>query len=103
MIKNRKPITLAEARELLEKAETDKAKEIAIFIKRFTKLKAAEAQKLKKKLQALDIIKLQEEDIVKLIDFIPKDAEDVRKILVGMEVSLDQNEITKLLEVLKKK
>ncbi len=103
MIKESKVITLAEARELLNKAKTDKAKAIADFIKRFTKLSASDAEKLKQALNALNIHKLRDKDIVKLIDFKPEDAEDVRKIFAGSEFSLDQDEIAKVLEALKKK
>ena len=103
MIKESKVITLAEARELLNNAKTDKAKAIADFIKRFTKLSASDAEKLKQALNALNIHKLRDKDIVKLIDFKPEDAEDVRKIFTGSEFSLDQDEIAKVLEALKKK
>lgn len=103
MIKNKKPITLAEAKELLKNSEEDKAKTIIDFIKKFTKINAVEAQKLKEALIALDISKLKEEDIVKIIDFMPEDPEDLRKIFIGSDISLEQDEITKILEVLKKK
>lgn len=103
MIQESKTITLAEARELLKKADTDKAKAISDFIKRFTKLSASDVLKLKKALESLNIAKLRAEDIVRLIDFKPEDTEDIRKIFVGSEFSLDQDEIAKVLEVLKKK
>ncbi|MCL6500829.1 MAG: hypothetical protein K6T16_02235 [Candidatus Pacearchaeota archaeon] len=103
MIRESKPITLAEARELLKKVDTDKAKAVADFIKKFTKLSAADAVKLKQALIALDIAKFKEEEIVKLVDFRPEDAEDVRKIFAGSDISLDQDEITKVLEALKQK
>ncbi len=103
MIRESKTVTLVEARELLKKAETDKAKAVSDFIKRFTKLSASDVQKLRKALETLDIIKLREKDIVKLIDYKPEDAEDVRKIFTGSEFSLDHDEITKVLEALKQK
>ncbi len=103
MIKDKKPITLAEARELLKSSEGEKSKASADFIKKFTKLSAAEAEKLKKEIMALDIVKLKEEDIVKIVDFMPEDAEDIRKIFYGYDISLEQDEITKILETLKKK
>lgn len=103
MIKNKETLTLAETKELLQKAGTEKAAATLNFIKKFAKSSIAEVLKLKQELKALDIAKLKEEDLVKLIDFMPGDAEDVRKIFTGSEISLDQNEIAKLLEVLKKK
>jgi len=103
MIKESKTITLAEARELLKKADTDKAKAVVGFIKKFTKLSAQDAFKLKKAPESLNIAKLREEDVVKLIDFKPEDAEDIRKLFASSEFSLDQDEITKILKILKKK
>ena len=103
MIKSSKLITLAETRELLKKIETDKAKAVSDFIRRFTKISAADALELKKALEACDIAKLKEEDMIKIINFMPTDAEDIRKIFVTSELSLDQDEITKVLNALKKK
>jgi DNA-directed RNA polymerase subunit F len=103
MIKDKKPVTLAEAREILKSSEGEKTKATADFIKKFTKLSSAEALKLKKELMELDIVKLKEEDIVKIIDFMPEDAEDLRKIFSGYDISLEQDEITKILQILKKK
>lgn len=103
MIRDKKPVTLVEVRELLKGSETDKAKSTLDFIKKFTKMSFPEANKLKQALIALDIAKLKEEDIVKIIDFIPEDAEDLRKIFSGSDASLEQDEITKILEILKKK
>lgn len=103
MIKDKKSITLAEARELLKNSEGEKVKATADFIKKFTKMSLSEANKLKQELMALDIVKLKEEDIVKIIDFMPEDAEDLRKIFSGYDISLEQDEITKILEILKKK
>ena len=103
MIKDKKPITLAEARELLKGSEGENVKATADFIKKFTKMSSSDAEKLKKELMALDIVKLKEEDIIKIIDFMPEDAEDVRKIFSGYDISLEQDEINKILETLKKK
>ena len=102
MIQERKIITLAEARELLKGMKTEKAIAVADFIKKFTKLDAKEAVELKEALHELGITKLSEEDIVNLVDLAPEDAADVRKISTG-NLTLDQNEIEKILGVFKKK
>lgn len=103
MIKDKKPVSLAEARELLKHSDSEKAKALADFIKKFTKLSAADSEKLRKSLVDLDISKIRSEEIIKIIDFMPEDAEDVRKIFSGSDINLDQNEITKVLEALKHK
>lgn len=72
------------------------------YAKRFSKLKIEKVGELKEELKKLDIMKLKERHIAKIIDLLPEDTEDLRKIFVGEEVSLDQNEIEKILAVVKK-
>jgi len=48
-------------------------------------------------LKALDLIKLKDEHIVKIVDFVPKSASDLNKVII--EVSLDSDEVAKILEV----
>ena len=55
---------------------------------------------MKKELKKLDLIKLKDNDIVKIVDFMPEDAVDLNKIIT--EVSLDQDEVNKILEIVKK-
>lgn len=101
MIKSVKSLSLAEVREVLDsREETDKTKAVIAYAKKFTKLTAAELKNIKQDLEQLGIIKLKEEHIAKIIDVMPADAEDVRKIFT--DVSLEENEITKILDVSKK-
>jgi len=102
MIREQKIVTLAEAKELLKGMKTEKAIAVVDFIKKFTKLSASEAAEFREALQSLGIAKLTEEDIIHLVDLMPEDAADVRKISTG-NLILDQNEIEKILGVFKKK
>ena len=52
---------------------------------------------MKDELRALDLIKLKDTHIVKIVDFVPKDASELNKVII--EVSLDSNEVAKILEV----
>ena len=98
MIKNQEPLTYGEVLGLV--GEGEKAKKVSVFIKEFYKLKPEESKKLKEELIALDLIKLREENIVNIVNFLPEDASDLIKILP--DTSLDQEEITKILDVVKK-
>ena len=89
---------MPEAMEYAKK-DSETGKEIVGFIKKFTKLKPAEAKELKKKLQELDLIKLNEKHIVKIVDFLPEDSEEVNKIVV--DANLNEDEIKKVLETIK--
>jgi len=98
MIKNNEPLSMAEAIEYAKK-DSESGKEIIGFIKKFTKLKSAEAKKLKKKLKELELIKLNDKHIVKLVDFLPEDSEEVKKIVV--DANLNEDETKKILETIK--
>ena len=98
MIKDQKPLTYAEVLELV--GDGEKGKKVKDFIKTFYKVKSADAKKLSEELTGLDLMKLKEESIVSIVNFLPQDAADLIKILP--DVSLDQEEITKILDVVKK-
>lgn len=98
MIKDQRPLTYSEVLSLI--GESDKAKKVTEFIKEFYKLKESDAKQLAEELRALNLIKLKEEHIVNMTNFLPQDASDLSKVMV--DVSLDQEEVTKILEVVKK-
>ena len=97
-VKEEKPITMAEVVSLV--GASDKAEEIKKFIKHFNSLSLDKALKLKEELNGLNLIKLKEAHIVKIIDFLPKDNSELNKIL--SDVSLDQEEVSKILDVVGK-
>lgn len=98
MIKNNEPLSMTEVIGYAKK-DSESGKEIIGFIKKFTKLKAAEAKELKKKLKELDLIKLNDKHIVKLIDFLPEDGEEINKIVI--DANLNEDETKKVLETIK--
>ncbi|MCR4285181.1 MAG: hypothetical protein NUV97_04015 [archaeon] len=98
VIKEEKPITLAEVVNLAGGSE--KALAIKKFIKNFDVLPINKVEELRKELKALDLIKLKEDHIVKIIDFMPGDASELNKI--ASDVSLDQEETSKILGVVSK-
>jgi len=87
---------MVEAREYMDKdSETD----IQGFVKKFIILKPEKAKELKEKIQKMDMLKIKEEHIVKIIDLMPEIEEDINKIF--NDVSLDEDETKKLLETIK--
>jgi len=95
-----KPLSMIEAKKIVEASEEEEDKEIVGFLKKFTKIDAKKADALKKELEELGMLKLKNEDIAKIIDLMPEDASDINKIF--SDVSLDENETKKLLEIVKK-
>lgn len=99
MIINNRPLSMGEVIEYIKK---DKGSETEVigFIKKFNKLKTKDAQELRKELGSLEIMKMKPENIVKIIDILPENAEELNKIFV--DVSLDEDEIKRVLETIKK-
>ena len=95
VVKEERPITMAEVVSLA--GDSEKAEEIKKFIKQFNKMDVAKAIEMKEGLKALDLIKLKGEHIVKIVDFVPKNASELNKVII--EVSLDSDEVAKILEV----
>lgn len=100
MILEKKPLNMYEVKTLLgDLKETEKTEEIKKFLKEFSKIDPEKAQKIKEELIKLDIIKLKEEDLVKIIDILPENAVELNKIFV--EISLDAEETNKILQIIK--
>ena len=98
MIRNSEPLSMAEVIELVEK-EDDELNVIG-FVKKFKKLKPADAKDLKKQLNDLQMIKIKPDYVVKIIDLLPETSEELNKIFV--DVSLDEDETKKILDTIKK-
>lgn len=98
MILSKKHMTLAEVDSLVEKGE--ERKPINDYLKKFVVLSKADALKLIEELRGLNNLKLKEEHLIKIADFLPKDAEDVNKIL--NDVSLSEAEANAIVAIVKK-
>ena len=96
MIIKQEPMSMAEVKAMLTEEKTEMEK----FVKTFSKMKPEEAKKFREDLEKLEIIKMKPETTVKIIDLLPEDASDLNKIFI--DVSLDEDEINKILEVVKK-
>ncbi len=99
MIKNNEPLSMVEAFEFIKK-DKENATELIGFMKKFMKLKLKSAEELKKEIEELELMKVKKEDIAKIIDLVPDNAEDLSKIFV--DVSLDEDETRKILDTIKK-
>lgn len=99
MIKSSQPLTIAEVKEIVKTNGTE-VKDMEHYLKEFSTLKLKDSQEIKKELNELEILGLKESDIIKIIDFLPEDKEDLNKIVV--DVSLSEEDVTKLLDIVKK-
>ncbi|MFH1326781.1 MAG: hypothetical protein ABIH59_01485 [archaeon] len=97
MIKDNKPLSMAEAKEYIKSKE--EGKEMLGFIKKFSTLSPKEGKELREKLEKTGIIKLDEKNISKIIDILPDNPEDINKIFVG--IGLDEEETKKVIETVR--
>ncbi len=92
-----KPLCLAEVKNLI--GDMDDRKELNDYIKKFGNLSKEDSLKLGDEIRGLDNMKIKEENIVKIVDFVPKTSEELNKIFT--DVSLDEEECNKILEIVK--
>lgn len=97
-ISEERPVTMTEV--VTSVGDSDKGDAIKKFIKNFKLLNAEKTEEMKEELKALDLIRLKDEHIVKIVDFVPTTASELNKVII--EVSLDQDEVNKILDVTKK-
>jgi DNA-directed RNA polymerase subunit F len=95
MIKDIKPLSMAESIEYVK----DKDSEILKFAKKFIKLTPEKAKDLRTKIESLNLMKLNDKHISKIIDLVPQDKEELNKIFA--DVSLDETESNVILETIK--
>lgn len=98
MIISKQPISLAEIPEFLDKDNSANA-ELAGFIKKFSELKKQDAEKLKEEIKSLNLLKVKDEHIVKIIDLLPSSKEELNKVFV--DIGLDEDESKIILEKIK--
>lgn len=79
--------------------DDEKGKETIGFMRKFIKLNEKDAKELRKKLESLELMKLKREDISKIIEIFPENAEELNKIFTDM--GLNEDETKKILDTIK--
>src|SRR3989344_2509458 len=106
-IVNETPITLVEVREKLkdikkrDKELTFRANKTADYIDTFTTVKLEKLQALKKSILDLNIGRLRERHVVKVLDIMPKDIDSLKSIFSGENLTLKGEDLTKIMDILK--
>ncbi|MEK6907029.1 MAG: hypothetical protein AABW45_00735 [Nanoarchaeota archaeon] len=104
---NEVPLTMAELKEKLEeiKKRDKELKPRALktheYLEKFVSIKGKDAIKIKEELLKLQIPRLKERHIIKIIDIMPKDVEALKLIFVGENITLKQDDFEKILNALK--
>ncbi len=98
MILDMQPVTLAEVREIVKGIE--EKKNLEDYLKKYCKISKENALSMSEEIRGLNNLKIKNEHIVKVVDLLPKDAEDINKVF--NDVSLNEEEINALLEIVRK-
>lgn len=91
-----KPLSLSEAKEYLQEEGNEEMKG---FVNKFAKLDTEKAKELRSKLEELDLIKMSEHHVAKVIDILPTEIEEINKIFT--DTSLEEDEKNQIIEVVK--
>ncbi|MBI4983726.1 hypothetical protein HZC32_03720 [Candidatus Woesearchaeota archaeon] len=103
-----KALSLGEVKEILQAIEkrdgqlnyfSNKTKE---YLDIMVTLTAHKRQELHKQLANLNLIRLKEEVMVKIIDFLPKNVSDLKVVLQGYNLSLSKKDQESIVEVVSK-
>ncbi|MBI4151665.1 hypothetical protein HY496_01730 [Candidatus Woesearchaeota archaeon] len=93
-----KPMTLVDVKDALEEMQkrdselnfrSNKAKE---YVDHFATMSAQKKEELLKKLQNLNLTRLREEHFTKIIDFLPKTANELKVVLQAYPLSLPKKD-----------
>ncbi|MBI1973108.1 hypothetical protein HYS50_03820 [Candidatus Woesearchaeota archaeon] len=101
-----KSLTLGEVKDMV--AEIKKNTELGFranktmeYVELFAKQKSSEITEMKKKIEELNIIRLKEKVIAKIIDLQPTDTESLKMVLTTENITVKQEDLGKILECLK--
>lgn len=102
---NEVPLSMQELRDKLDQVKkrdkdlNPRAIKTYDYINKFAKKNIS---KLRANLEKLEILRLRDKHINKIIDILPKDIDELKSILIGENLTLKQEDLTKIVETIKK-
>lgn len=104
---NEIPLTLTEMKEHLinlEKRDKElnfRGKRVKEYLDIFVKSNKKQVDELKQKITALNIPRLKDRHIVKIIDTLPEDMDSVKILFIGENITIKQEDIQRIFDVVK--
>lgn len=99
-------ITMVEVKQDIENIKKrDKEPNLRVqkteeYLNLFVHLKSEKLKELKEKIGKLDVPRLKEEHIDKIIDILPSDIEDLKSLLQGYTITVSKENMQKIIEVI---
>ncbi len=99
------PVSMAEAKKIMVSREKDKElsyeQKLALdHLKKFTKLKPTESKKCLEELS--QVLRMSPETQIQILNIMPKTPDELRMIFSREKFSLKEDEINKILEIIKR-
>ena len=100
-----RPISMAEAKKIITSREKESElgyeQKLAMeHLNKFTKLKPEKAKKFLEDISS--VLRMSPETLVQIANLLPKNADELRLIFAREKFSLKEEEISKILEIVKK-
>jgi len=100
-----KPVGMSEAKKIMtsreKKKELSYEQKIALeHLNKFTKLSPADSEKFLEELS--QVLRMSSETMVKILDLAPQNPDELRMIFAREKFSLKDDEVNKILEIVKK-
>ena len=101
------PISLPEIKEKLhevesrDKALSFRANKVNDYLNKLVKFESKQSLELRQKLISLDIPRLKERQMIKIIDILPEDLEDLKAVFIGEVTTITQENMEKIVDAVK--
>lgn len=86
--------------ESMKYVEGEEQSDIKGFLGKFAKISTEDATSLREEITKMDLMKVRQIHISKIIDLLPESKEELNKIFT--DASLEENEIAQILDAIKK-
>jgi len=102
------PVSLSEVKNTIELNKKEKKElnfrenKVIEYVNLFCKIKPKESTQLKEEIANLNIARLKERHIIKIIDILPEDVETLKVVFAGEELTLKTEDLNKIIEITKK-
>ncbi len=99
------PVSLVELKKSLKSLQAEaplsfRAEKTSVYLEGFELYDTKEAEALSKKILALNIPRLKDRHIVKIIDIMPKDLDSLRLLLSTETLTIKDEDLKKILDVI---
>jgi len=104
---NEEPISSVELKDKLAKIKKrdkelgNRATRTLEYLNNFVNLKSKDAKDIRKKVINLNIPRLKERHIIKIVDVMPKEMESLKLLFTGENITIKQDDLARILEVIK--